>query len=205
MVDALDSVFGDSIPDVYDRYLVPLIFEQYAKDLARRAVEIDPSDVLEVAAGSGVVPRAVAAALKPSARYVVTDLNQPMLDRAESMQERPDRIDWRQADVTNLPFDDGSFDPAGEAAQATQRLRLGGEQPMIAFGRVESQRHHDGTGHAANSTPYLSPSVRGPSPRGWETVHPPRKRVRTRPCRPRWVGLRAVGVGRALLRAPQSK
>jgi ubiquinone/menaquinone biosynthesis C-methylase UbiE len=110
MVEALDSVFEDSIPDVYDRYLVPLIFEQYAKDLALRTVEVDPDDVLEVAAGSGVVPRAVAAALKPSARYVVTDLNQPMLDRAESMQERPERIDWRQADVMGLPFDDGSFD-----------------------------------------------------------------------------------------------
>jgi len=110
MVDALDSVFEDSIPDVYDRYLVPLIFEQYAKDLARRAIEIDPSDVLEVAAGSGVVPRAVAAALQPSARYVVTDLNQQMLTRAESMQENPERIEWRQADVVDLPFEDGSFD-----------------------------------------------------------------------------------------------
>lgn len=110
MVDALDSVFEESIPDVYDRYLVPLIFEQYAEDLARRTVEIDPTDVLEVAAGSGVVPRAVAAALKPSARYVVTDLNQPMLDRAESMQERPELIDWRQADVTDLPFSNDCFD-----------------------------------------------------------------------------------------------
>jgi ubiquinone/menaquinone biosynthesis C-methylase UbiE len=110
MTNGLDSAFGDSIPDVYDHYLVPLIFEQYAKDLAQRTVEIDPNDVLEVAAGSGVVPRAVAAALKLSARYVVTDLNQPMLDRAESMQELPERISWRQADVTNLPFDDDSFD-----------------------------------------------------------------------------------------------
>jgi ubiquinone/menaquinone biosynthesis C-methylase UbiE len=110
MADSVDSVFENSIPDVYDRYLVPLIFEQYAKDLAQRTVEIDPKDVLEVAGGTGVVPRAVSAVLKPSARYVVTDLNQPMLDRAESMQERPDRIDWRQADVMDLPFDDDSFD-----------------------------------------------------------------------------------------------
>ena len=56
MANALDSAFEESIPDVYDRYLVPLIFEQYAEDLARRTVEIDPSDVLEVAAGSGLVP-----------------------------------------------------------------------------------------------------------------------------------------------------
>ncbi len=110
MVDADDKVFAGSIPDVYDDYLVPLIFEQYAGDLARRTAVLDPAHVLEVAAGSGVVSRAVAAVLDPSARYVVTDLNPPMLTRAASMQDNPDRIEWLQADALDLPFEDGSFD-----------------------------------------------------------------------------------------------
>ena len=29
-----DKVFAGSIPDIYDEYLVPMIFEPYAEDLA---------------------------------------------------------------------------------------------------------------------------------------------------------------------------
>ena len=110
MVMYADSAFTDSIPDIYDEHLVPLIFEQYAHDLARRARCLDPRKVLEIAAGSGVVSRAVAAILDPSARYVVTDLNPPMLKRAESMEVDQGRIVWKPADAMDLPFDDDSFD-----------------------------------------------------------------------------------------------
>jgi len=110
IVDAVDKVFAGSIPDVYDDYLVSLIFEQYADDLAQRTAALNPRRVLEVAAGSGVVSRAVAAVLKPSARYVVTDLNPPMLDRAASMQDDPDRVEWQAADALELPFEVGTFD-----------------------------------------------------------------------------------------------
>jgi ubiquinone/menaquinone biosynthesis C-methylase UbiE len=104
-----DSTFAGSIPETYDRYLVPLIFEPYARDLARRLAEFGPADILEVAAGTGVVTRALAAQV-PSARIVATDLNQPMLDRAAAMQEPDGHVSWRQADAQALPFADGSFD-----------------------------------------------------------------------------------------------
>lgn len=110
MVDAVDKVFAGSIPDVYDDFLVPLIFEQYADDLARRTATFDPQRVLELAAGSGVVSRAVAAVLAPTTRYVVTDLNPPMLDRAASRQDDPGGVEWQPADAMNLPFDEASFD-----------------------------------------------------------------------------------------------
>src|ERR1700756_5663666 len=55
-----DKVFAGSIPENYDRYMVPLIFEPYAVDIARRAASLSPSAVLETAAGSGVVTRALA-------------------------------------------------------------------------------------------------------------------------------------------------
>ncbi len=57
------SVFAGSIPQIYERYLVPLIFEPYAADLALRLAAGDLRDVLEVAAGTGVVTRALAATL----------------------------------------------------------------------------------------------------------------------------------------------
>jgi ubiquinone/menaquinone biosynthesis C-methylase UbiE len=94
-----DKVFAGSIPAFYDTYLVPLIFEAYANDLAERAAARAPKTVLETAAGGGVVTRALAARLAANARYTVTDLNQPMLDHAANRQGPDDRITWRQADA----------------------------------------------------------------------------------------------------------
>ncbi|WP_095081012.1 class I SAM-dependent methyltransferase [Mesorhizobium sophorae] len=105
-----DKVFAGSIPENYDRYMVPLIFEPFAADLARRAASLSPSAVLEIAAGTGVVTRALAPKLSTSASYVVTDLNQPMLDYAASQQGPDSRIEWRQADALALPFEDAAFD-----------------------------------------------------------------------------------------------
>ena len=105
-----DKVFAGSIPENYDRYMVPLIFEPFAADMARRAASLSPGAVLEVAAGTGVVTRALAPKLSPGASYVVTDLNQPMLDFAASRQAPDSRIQWRQADALALPFEDATFD-----------------------------------------------------------------------------------------------
>jgi ubiquinone/menaquinone biosynthesis C-methylase UbiE len=105
-----DKVFAGSIPENYDRYMVPLIFEPYAADIARRAPSLSPRTVLETAAGSGVVTRALAPKLLPGASYIVTDLNQPMVDYAASRQASDTRIKWRQADALALPFENAAFD-----------------------------------------------------------------------------------------------
>lgn len=105
-----DTVFSGSIPEIYDEFLVPLIFEQYAADLAERTSAIAPQTVLEIAAGSGVVTRAVSAVLGPDALYTVTDLNKSMLDRARSQHSEDSRIVWRPADALDLPFSDDAFD-----------------------------------------------------------------------------------------------
>jgi ubiquinone/menaquinone biosynthesis C-methylase UbiE len=105
-----DKVFAGSIPENYDRYLVPLIFERFAADLAERAASLSPSAVLETAAGSGVVTRALAPRLSPEASYTVTDLNQPMLDYAAIRQAPDKRVSWRKADAQALPFENATFD-----------------------------------------------------------------------------------------------
>jgi len=107
---ATDKLFAGSIPEIYDRFLVPLIFEPYARDLAERLAKTGPRDVLETAAGTGVLTRAIAARLPADARIVATDLNQPMLDHAKARQPHDGRIAWRQADAMALPFEDQSFD-----------------------------------------------------------------------------------------------
>jgi ubiquinone/menaquinone biosynthesis C-methylase UbiE len=105
-----DKVFAGSIPENYDRYMVPLIFEAFAADLAQRAASLSPSALLETAAGTGVVTRALAPKLARGASYVATDLNQPMLDYAASRQGPYSRVVWRQADALTLPFEDATFD-----------------------------------------------------------------------------------------------
>ncbi|QPC91198.1 class I SAM-dependent methyltransferase [Mesorhizobium sp. INR15] len=105
-----DKLFAGSIPENYDRYMVPLIFEAYAADMAQRAAALSPSAVLETAAGSGVVTRALAPRLGRDATYIVTDLNQPMIDYAASRQPHDSRIQWRQADALALPFENAAFD-----------------------------------------------------------------------------------------------
>jgi ubiquinone/menaquinone biosynthesis C-methylase UbiE len=105
-----DKLFAGSIPEIYDRFLVPLIFEPYARDLAERLAKLKPRDVLEIAAGTGVLTRAIASRLDALARIVATDLNQPMLDHAALKQAGDRRIAWRQADALVLPFEDQRFD-----------------------------------------------------------------------------------------------
>jgi ubiquinone/menaquinone biosynthesis C-methylase UbiE len=110
VVATVDKVFAGSIPEFYERFMVPLIFEPYARDLAARLAKINPHVVLETAAGTGVVTRALAAALPAETRLTITDLNQPMLDHAKSRQPADSRIAWKQADALALPFEDRSFD-----------------------------------------------------------------------------------------------
>jgi SAM-dependent methyltransferase len=104
-----DKVFAGSIPKLYDTYLVPLIFEPYAADLVDRLRPRPLTRVLEIAAGTGVVTRALASALPDSVSIVATDLNQAMLDHASAVGTTR-AVEWRQADAMQLPFADERFD-----------------------------------------------------------------------------------------------
>ncbi len=103
-----DKTFSGSIPTAYETFMVPLIFEPYAADLAERLISRAPARVLELAAGTGVVTRHLASVLPPNTAIVATDLNQPMLDLASRLGT-PRPVEWRQADALALPFADESF------------------------------------------------------------------------------------------------
>lgn len=105
-----DKLFVGSIPDIYDRYMVPLLFEPYAHDLAARVAAHAPKSLLETAAGTGVVTRALSPRLEAGATYVATDLNAPMLELAQSRHLGNARIEWRRVDAQQLPFGEGTFD-----------------------------------------------------------------------------------------------
>ena len=105
-----DKAFVGSIPEIYDSYLVPLIFEPYADDLAKRVAGLSPTSVLETATGSGAVTRAMSKHLSQAVQYTATDLNQPMIDHAAQQQGSGLQVSWQQADALKLPFADAAFD-----------------------------------------------------------------------------------------------
>jgi SAM-dependent methyltransferase len=106
---ATDKVFAGSIPEFYDRFLVPLIFASYASDVAARIAAATPRDVLETAAGTGALTTAMVSRLPAQTAIVASDLNQAMLDYA-SAKPALQRVTWKQVDAQSLPFDDASFD-----------------------------------------------------------------------------------------------
>jgi ubiquinone/menaquinone biosynthesis C-methylase UbiE len=143
-----DTVFDGSIPAIYDRYNVPLLFRPYAEVAAERAKALQPSRILETACGTGVVTEALARAL-PDAEIVATDLNQPMLDEAKERISSP-RVTFRQADALALPFDDESFDlvlcqfgvmffpdKVKGHAEARRVLRPGGSYMTLIWDKVQ--------------------------------------------------------------------
>lgn len=145
---SVDVRFSGSVPANYERYMVPLLFRPYAELLAARAKALRPRQILETAAGTGVVTTALAETL-PDAEIVATDLNQPMLDIAETRVNSPNVV-FRQADALALPFDDGSFDlvvcqfgvmfypdKVKGNAEARRVLRDGGRYLVAIWDRIE--------------------------------------------------------------------
>lgn len=103
-----DQSFTGSVPAIYDRFLGPLLFEPYAADLAERVADLAPSTILETAAGTGIVSKALAKRI-PNARITVTDLNPGMLEIAMG-HLAGDRLKFEAVDATSLPYRDGDFD-----------------------------------------------------------------------------------------------
>jgi len=179
-----DKVFAGSIPQIYDSYLVPLIFTGFAEELAQRVATLSPTTILETAAGSGVVTRSLAAKVAPDARYVVTDLNQPMLDHAAERQGADSRIRWQQADALALPFDDAAFDVVccqfgvmffpdriRGYREAKRVLKPGGRFVFNVWDRIEENVFaHEVTNALAEIFPSSPPRFLARTPHGYHDI-----------------------------------
>jgi SAM-dependent methyltransferase len=175
-----DRAFAGSIPQLYAQYMVPLIFAPYAEDICRRVVGRRPGDVLEIAAGTGVVTRQLAAQLPATTAIVATDLNQLMLDQAIAQgTSRP--VTWQQADAMQLPFPDGAFDvvvcqfgamffpdKAKAYGEVRRVLRPGGAFIFNVWGRIEENDFAAVIGHAlAQAYPADPPLFMARVPHGY--------------------------------------
>ena len=188
-MEATDKEFAGSIPEIYERLLVPLIFEPYALDLAGRLARNEPTDVLETAAGTGVLTRAMASRLPATARIVATDLNQAMLDHAQTRLSQSDRVEWRQADALALPFPDQTFDAVAcqfgamffpdklqGFKEALRVLRPGGHFFLSVWDKISENEFADVvTEELATLFPQDPPRFLARTPHGHHDVEPIRR------------------------------
>jgi len=105
-----DHKFSGSVPENYHRYLVPLIFEDYAIDLAERLHLAADDTLLETAAGTGVLTRQLMQQMPSGTKIVTTDFNPAMLAVAQASLPPADNVSYQQANGVELPFDEQSFD-----------------------------------------------------------------------------------------------
>ncbi|MDR3713782.1 MAG: class I SAM-dependent methyltransferase [Puia sp.] len=109
-----NSSYPGSVPEKYDRYLGPLLFEPFAEDLATRigaGLSQTPvlQDVLEIACGTGRLTRHLRRVLPPATRLESLDLNPHMIAIAKR-QVQDAQIQWGISDAQDLPYEDASFD-----------------------------------------------------------------------------------------------
>jgi ubiquinone/menaquinone biosynthesis C-methylase UbiE len=177
-----DAAFSGAIPKIYEQFLVPLIFQFYADDLAKRVAARTPTRALELAAGTGVLTRALADRLSATTTIVATDLNQAMINEASSFN-MPRTVEWRQADAMQLPFEDESFDvvacqfgvmffPDKPKAYAEVRrvLRTGGTFLFSAWGSLDDNEIADAVSRALSAIyPNDPPSFLQRTPYGYHS------------------------------------
>jgi len=109
-MDETSAKFVGSIPDFYERGMGPVIFADLALDMAQRVKALDPKLVVETAAGTGILTRALRDALPGRTKIIATDLNPPMLEIARRKFARGEPVNLQPADAVTLPFDDECCD-----------------------------------------------------------------------------------------------
>lgn len=102
--------YDGDIPGNYDRDLGPVLFQPYAEETARRVSSWGPPDVLEVAAGSGVVTRALRDRLPADAKLTATDISEDMLAVARAKFVREEQASFEMVDACDLPYPADCFD-----------------------------------------------------------------------------------------------
>ncbi len=167
---------------IYEEQKVPAIFAPLAEATLDAVPLFDDDSVLDVACGTGIVARKVRARIGPSVRIVGIDLNEGMIDAARNLTDANSRsCEWRTADVTELPFEAGTFSVAfcqqglqffpdqGLALREIERvLRQGGRIALTLWSEAsalfkalaESLRRHVSSEVAERSlAPFASPGA----------------------------------------------
>ena len=177
-----DSTFAGSIPALYDRYLGPLLFAPYARELGERLADLRSGALLETAAGSGIVTEVLVETLPAAVEIVATDLNQAMVDHAAAKPALA-RATLRQADALALPFEAARFDavvcqfgamffPDRVAGyrEARRVLKPGGRFVFAMWDSLDAQSH-DALRRRRDGAALSAPTRRASSPARRTATH----------------------------------
>lgn len=101
---------GDG-PEAYEKYIVPAFSGAWAQDIVDRAALRNGDRILDVGCGTGIVSRYAFKALGESCHITGMDINEIVLKKAgEICPPNITHIEWKQGDVTDIPFSDNKFD-----------------------------------------------------------------------------------------------
>jgi ubiquinone/menaquinone biosynthesis C-methylase UbiE len=104
-----DKAHGQ-IPQAYETFMVPLLFEPYATDIAARVKKLGPSTILETAAGTGIVTEKLRDILPPDGNLLATDLGPGMLALATPKFSNDTNVKLEVMDATALSLPSNTFD-----------------------------------------------------------------------------------------------
>lgn len=93
--------------ELYEERFVPALFADWAPHSVDMADVLAGQSVLDVACGTGIVARTAVERVGPAGAVWGSDLNEAMLTVAGRVCPG---VEFRRADVTAQPFDDGTFD-----------------------------------------------------------------------------------------------
>jgi len=155
------TAFIGEIPRIYEQYLGPVVFSQYAEDLANRIDVPSAGSLLEIAAGTGMATRRLRDTLSPDVHMMATDLNEDMLNVAKEKFESHENIKFQIANALDLPFNDAVFDAVAcqfsmmffpdkllSIREAARVLKPGGKFYFNVWDSIE----HNHLAHTVNKT-----------------------------------------------------
>lgn len=96
---------------IYERVMVPAIFEPWGRDLLDTVAPATGMRLLDVACGTGIVARLAASRIGPTGQVAALDANETMLAVARAQPPHAGvSVEWHQGDAANLPFPEAAFD-----------------------------------------------------------------------------------------------
>lgn len=104
-----NTSFSGNIPAIYEACMGPMLFEPYAIKLAALIGRLQPSQVLELACGTGRLTSHLAAELPASSAIIATDVNSAMIDCARINHPLISHVHWDIVDAMELPYGAGQF------------------------------------------------------------------------------------------------
>lgn len=101
--------FSGNIPQNYEDFLGPFLFEPFALDLLERLDFTGVKNILELACGSGRLTKHIAAWLPENVLFTSSDLSEEMIQVAKAKVDTQ-RVNWATVDMMDIPYQDNVFD-----------------------------------------------------------------------------------------------